>query len=179
LVLKSILLRWLHSEKSVCQNILSGISRGRQFSGMHGTSLAARGVSDARGRPVDFPARVIVARKSTLTTQRGQRRIVFAQAHPRNRHRQLAVRCGRAHKSKRFVPRQTRAAGKRRDGIGTALSHSCARREAIAPFYPAAVSGGAPFSFYKSQPRVTQVSLTHDGDRIPSKPAMPFKQRFQ
>jgi hypothetical protein len=31
-------------------------------------------------------------------------------------------------------------------------------------------------SFYESQP-VTQLSLTHNGDRIPSKPAMPFKQR--
>jgi hypothetical protein len=49
----------------------------------------------------------------------------------------------------------------------------------IAPFHCAAVSAGAPLSFYKLQPRVTQFALTHDGDRIPSEPAMPFKQRFQ
>jgi len=87
---------------------------------MHGTSLAARGVSDARGRPVDFPARVIVARKSTLTTQRGQPHRIRP-AHPRNRHRRAPDRCGRARQNMRVVPRR-QWGGKRRAGIAKFLS---------------------------------------------------------
>ena len=50
-------------------------------------------------------------------------------------------------------------------------------REPIAPFDGAAVSAGTPLSFDRLQPRVTQFPLTHDRDRIPSKPAIPFQQR--
>jgi hypothetical protein len=36
---------------------------------------------------------------------------IFVPAHPRNKHTQAAVRCGRARQSRRIVPRQTKAAG--------------------------------------------------------------------
>jgi hypothetical protein len=66
---------------------------------MHGTAVAARNISGACGRPVDFTTGIIAARKSTLTTQRAHAasqiarsitgRRDFAPAHPRKGPRRM------------------------------------------------------------------------------------------
>ena len=53
----------------------------------------------------------------------------------------------------------------------------CPLTEPIPPFDCAAVSGGTPLSLHGLQPRIMQISVNHDRNRIPSKPSMPLQQR--
>jgi hypothetical protein len=74
---------------------------------MHGTAVAARNISGACGRPVDFTTGITAARKSTLTTQHAHAasqigrsiagRQDFAPAHPRRMQRRIFLPLPRLH----------------------------------------------------------------------------------
>jgi hypothetical protein len=58
-----------------------------------------------------------------------------------------------------------------------ALLQTRARREPITPFNCAAVSAGSPFPLDGMQPCVVQFSVNNQRNWMPTKPAMPFRQR--